>query len=61
MRRDTLWETRKDKVLTPKRIVEYNQQHRALVQAIAGRDVASAVGIITRHLEEARADLIGAS
>ena len=59
VRRDTLWEARKDKVLTPRRIVEYNQQHRALVQAIAGRDVEAAVGAITRHLEEAKADLIG--
>lgn len=60
VRRDTLWEARKDKVLTPRRIIEYNQQHRALVQAIAGRDVETAVRTISRHLEEAKADLVGA-
>ena len=61
VRRDTLWEARKDKVLTPQRIMEYNEQHRALVRAIEGRDVDSAVRIISRHLEEARADLVGAA
>jgi DNA-binding GntR family transcriptional regulator len=50
----------KDKVLTPERIAEYNQQHEALYEAIRSRDVESAVAIITRHLHSARRQLIGA-
>ena len=53
------WSMRKDKILTPERIVEYNKQHRALFAAIASRDTQSAVNIMTRHLEKARGDLLG--
>ena len=55
------WSVRKDKILTPERIGEYNAQHRSLYSAIAARDMENAVGIMTRHLEKARADLLGAS
>ena len=55
------WSVRKDKVLTRERIGEYNAQHRSLYSAVAARDVDSAVATMTRHLEKARADLIGAS
>lgn len=55
------WSVRKDKVLTRERIGEYNAQHRSLYSAVAARDVDSAVTTMTRHLEKARADLIGAS
>jgi len=54
------WSMRKDKILTPDRIAEYNKQHRALFAAIASRDTQSAVDIMTRHLEKARGDLLGA-
>ena len=53
------WSVRKDKILTPERIVEYNEQHRALFAAIESRDTQSAVDIMTKHLEKARADLLG--
>jgi DNA-binding FadR family transcriptional regulator len=55
------WSIRKDKILTPDRITEYNRQHRALFAAIASRDVQGAMDIMTRHLEKARGDLLGAS
>lgn len=54
------WSRMKDKILSPERLDEYNRQHRALFEAIASRDVDSAVGIISEHLEKARRDLIGA-
>jgi len=54
------WTAMKDKVLTPERIAEYNQQHAALYAAIRTRDVEAAVAIITRHLHFARRQLIGA-
>ena len=49
------WSIRKDKILTPDRITEYNRQHRALFAAIASRDVQGAMDIMTRHLEKAEA------
>lgn len=55
------WSAHKDKILTPERISEYNVQHRSLFSAITARDMENAVGIMTRHLEEARADLLGVS
>ncbi len=54
------WGRMKDKILTGKRIDEYNRQHRALYDALCNRDVDSAVRIITAHLEKARRDLLGA-
>jgi DNA-binding FadR family transcriptional regulator len=54
------WAAMKDKVLTPARIAEYNQQHEALYEAIRSRDLEAAVGIITRHLQFARRQLMGA-
>ena len=55
------WSVRKDKILTAERIAEYNKQHRALFAAIVSRDTQSAVDIMSRHLEKARGDLLGAS
>ena len=53
------WSARKDKILTPDRIIEYNKQHRALLGAIESRDTQDAVDIMTRHLEKAREHLLG--
>jgi DNA-binding GntR family transcriptional regulator len=53
------WSARKDKILTPDRIVAYNKQHRALFKAIESRDTQEAADIMTRHLEKAREDLLG--
>jgi DNA-binding FadR family transcriptional regulator len=54
------WNAMKDTVLTPARIDQYNQQHRALYEALKSRDIDGALKIITAHLEKARADLLGA-
>jgi DNA-binding GntR family transcriptional regulator len=51
----------KDKVLTPQRIAEYNQQHLALYEAIRTRDTETAVAIVTNHLHYARRQLMGAN
>ena len=59
VRRHTQWDARKDKILTPQRIAEYNQQHRQLYTAIASRDMEQALKTITAHLEKARSDLMG--
>ncbi|HEY4040204.1 MAG TPA: FadR/GntR family transcriptional regulator [Burkholderiaceae bacterium] len=54
------WTAMKDKVLTPARIAEYNQQHTSLYEAIRSRDVEAAVATITGHLQFARRQLMGA-
>ncbi len=53
------WDGMKDKILTEKRIAEYNRQHRDLYKAICNRDVDTAAQIIGQHLEKARRDLLG--
>ncbi len=53
------WSARKDKILTPDRIIEYNKQHRALFRAIESRDTQEAADIMKSHLEKAREDLLG--
>jgi len=54
------WNTMKGKILTPERIAEYNVQHRELFLSISSRNLNRAVDCITRHLERARSDLVGA-
>ena len=53
------WSMRKDKILTAQRIAEYNDQHRALFDAVQSRDAQGAADVMTRHLEKARRDLLG--
>ena len=53
------WNAMRDAVLTPPRIAEYNQQHRAMFEAIRSRDVDSAMAIVTNHLHYARRQLLG--
>lgn len=60
VRTHSQWNEMKDKVLTPGRIAEYNEQHRALLDSIRARDVEGAVAIVTNHLYYARRQLIGA-
>jgi DNA-binding FadR family transcriptional regulator len=60
VRQHRQWSRVKDKILSLARITEYNRQHRALFEAIAGRNAESAIELINRHLAEARRDLVGA-
>lgn len=53
------WRSMREKVLTPARIAEYNRQHRALLGAIASRDVEGAAAMVTSHLHFARRQLMG--
>ena len=52
------WNAMKDKILTADRIKGYNRQHRDLYQALRTRDGEAAIRIITRHLRDARRDLL---
>lgn len=53
------WTARKDKVLTPPKIVQYNRQHRRVFTAISRRDVEEAERALREHLAQARSDLLG--
>ncbi len=52
------WSAMKDKILSAERIADYNRQHRALTRALHARDGEAAQRIITRHLRDARRDLL---
>ncbi|MBL8907597.1 MAG: FadR family transcriptional regulator [Rhizobiales bacterium] len=54
------WEQMKQIILSNEKMAIYNQQHRAIVEALRQRDVQAAVDQISRHLETARQDLLGA-
>jgi len=54
------WEQMKQIILSNEKMAIYNQQHRAIVEALQQRDVQGAVDQISRHLETARQDLLGA-
>ena len=53
------WSARKDTILTPERIREYNAEHQAVFRAVHTRNVEEGVNAMTRHLERARAHLTG--
>jgi DNA-binding FadR family transcriptional regulator len=54
------WEQMKQIILTPEKMALYNTQHRAIVEALRQRDLTGASDQVTRHLELARQDLVGA-
>lgn len=54
------WEQMKQIILTREKMTLYNQQHRAILEALRQRDVQVSAEQITRHLELARQDLVGA-
>lgn len=54
------WEQMKQIILTPEKMAIYNTQHRAIVDTLRQRDVTAAGDLVTRHLDQARQDLLGA-
>jgi DNA-binding FadR family transcriptional regulator len=53
------WSEMKRKILNREAIAVYNQQHRALLNAIRKRDAEAAMTVVSEHLAQARRDLIG--
>lgn len=51
------WNAMKDKVLTRRAMAAYNDEHRALFEALRARDADRAVAVIRRHLDAARRQL----
>jgi DNA-binding FadR family transcriptional regulator len=54
------WDRMKKLILTSDKITAYNNEHRAIFDALLHRDAQTAVDLIRTHLEQARADLMGA-
>ena len=55
------WSAMKDKIITPKQIELYNEQHRAIFEAVISRDIDAAENHAIAHLQLARRDLLGAT
>lgn len=60
VRGNALWYGVRGKILTKERMEEYNAEHRALYDAIRKRDMDEALDIISRHMDQTRADILGA-
>ena len=59
VRQQAEWGKLKDRIVTPERRVQYERQHRELVQALRARDAESARDAVVRHLEYAQRNLFG--
>ncbi|MCZ6861385.1 MAG: FadR/GntR family transcriptional regulator [Alphaproteobacteria bacterium] len=57
VRAQAQWNTVKGRILKRKNIEDYNQEHRALYEALVNRNAESARNIMIQHLEHARQDL----
>lgn len=53
------WEEAKVRVLTRRRMEEYNVQHRAVFEAVVGRDAERAGRLMAAHIDKARRDMLG--
>jgi DNA-binding FadR family transcriptional regulator len=53
------WGRLKRNSLTPARRAEYEQQHRAMVNALRDRDARQAVGLMMAHLDQIQRNLFG--
>ena len=59
VRDEGAWGKLKDRIVTPERRVEYQQEHRAIVRALKARDAEGARHAIVSHLQHARRNLFG--
>jgi DNA-binding FadR family transcriptional regulator len=57
VREQSEWGKLKDRIVTPERRLQYQLEHRAIVQALKARDAESARGSILAHLQHARRNL----
>ena len=59
VRHEAEWGKLKDRIVTPERRLLYQQEHRAIVQALKARDAERARAAIVTHLQHARRNLFG--
>jgi len=59
VRHQTEWGKLKDRVVTAERRLKYQEEHRAIVEALKARDADRARAAILTHLQHARSNLFG--
>ena len=59
VREQAEWGKLKDRIVTPERRLKYQEEHRAIVQALKARDAERARASIVTHLQHARRNLFG--
>jgi DNA-binding FadR family transcriptional regulator len=59
IRRQAEWGRLKDRIVTPERRLKYQDEHRAIVDALKERDAERARNAILTHLQHARRNLFG--
>ena len=57
VREQSEWGKLKDRIVTPERRLEYQDEHRAIVQALKARDADRARDMMLAHLQHARRNL----
>jgi GntR family transcriptional regulator, uxu operon transcriptional repressor len=57
VRRQAEWGKLKDRIVTPGRRIQYQEEHREIVAALKERDAERARSAITHHLQNARSNL----
>ena len=61
VRSHSQWARMRTITLEPNIIAVYNRQHRAIIDAIRGRDAEAAAQLMREHLDSARRSLVGAA
>jgi DNA-binding FadR family transcriptional regulator len=59
IREQAAWGKLKDRIVTPERRLDYQREHRAMVEALKARDAERARHCILAHLQHARRNLFG--
>ncbi|MCW5603145.1 MAG: FadR family transcriptional regulator [Burkholderiales bacterium] len=59
VRRQAEWGKLKDRIVTPERRLQYQKEHRDIVQSLRERDAERARACILAHLQHARRNLFG--
>lgn len=59
VREQSEWGKLKDRIVTPERRLKYQEEHRAIVQALKARDADRARVTLLAHLQHARRNLFG--
>ena len=59
VREQSEWGKLKDRIVTPERRLKYQEEHRAIVQALKARDAERARVSLLAHLQHARRNLFG--
>lgn len=59
IRAHSQWSERKNNILAPAKIAQYNHQHTELLRLIVRRNIEGAAQAMTHHLHQAKKDLLG--